>query len=212
MKVLITGSTGRLGKELTKIFPNSLKPTHRELDITKKQSVYKYIKNSKPNIVIHCAALTDIRKCEANKKLAYRVNVKGTEILVNACKKYNAKAYFIYISTVCVFYGDRGDYVETDIPNPKNYYALTKLLGEFVVKYSIPKTSLIIRTNFVPREKWPYPKAFIDRYGTYLFADDLAQATTPDIKPMTLEDYSGPPLTVDMSLKSKRIKPFHFIK
>ena len=96
---------------------------------------------------------------------------------------------------------------------------------------------LIIITNFIPRERWPYPKAFIDRWGTYLFADDLALAikqvinqkltgivhicgedkvsmyqlakiTTPDIKPMTLAEYSGPPLTEDMTLSSKRILPF----
>jgi dTDP-4-dehydrorhamnose reductase len=89
----------------------------------------------------------------------------------------------------------------------------------------------------VPREKWPYPKAFADRFGTYLFADDLARAikqvmndsftgtlhvcgkdrlsmfelakiTTSDVQPMSLADYKGPPLTIDMTLKSIKIKPF----
>jgi dTDP-4-dehydrorhamnose reductase len=98
-------------------------------------------------------------------------------------------------------------------------------------------TYLIIRGNFVSREKWPYPKAFTDRYGTYLFAEDvakgikdvlderltgivhivgdkkismfeLARITTPDVQPMTLKEYRGPPLTIDMSLDTVRWKKY----
>jgi len=235
MKVFITGGTGKLGKEIVKLFPDSLHPNHQELDITDESAVNNFIKKNKFDTIIHCAALTGIRSCEENKELAWDVNVRGTENLLKACSK--SKPNFVYISTACVFYGDRGDYVETDIPYPKNFYALTKLLGEFVVKYSKLKDWLIIRTNFVARERWPYPAAFVDRYGTYLFADDLALAiksivsrnirgilhvcgeekmsmfelakiTTPNIKPMTIKEYSGPPLTMDMSLRSNRIKPF----
>lgn len=237
MKVFITGSTGKLGKELAKVFPNALTPIHKDLDLTDKNSVFNYIAKNKPETIIHCAALTGIRECEENKEKAWKVNVEGTENLVKACEKEAINCYFVYISTACVFYGDRGSYVEIDIPYPKNFYSLTKLLGEFVVKYSNLKKWLIIRTNFAARERWLYPKAFVDRYGTYLFADDLARAikkvieekptgivhvcgeekismfelakiTTPDIKPMTLAEYNGPPVTVDMSLKSIRIKPF----
>jgi len=239
--IMITGGTGKLGKELVKVFPESLHPTHKELDMTDKGTVYQYIKEGMPDVIIHCAALASIRQCEENKELAWKVNVEGTENLVKGCLNYKNDCYFVYMSTACVFYGDKGDYVETDIPYPKNSYSLTKLLGEFVVKYSSLKKWLIIRTNFVPREKWPYPKAFIDRYGTYLFADDLASAirslifknhtgivhicgeekmsmfelariTTPNIKPMTLAEYLGPPLTVDMSLRSIRIKSFKINK
>ena len=240
MKVFITGGTGKLGKELVSFFPGSLYPTHTELDITNREALHRFIKENIPNIIIHCAALTDIRLCEENKKLAWKVNVEGTRNLVKACLEYN-NCYFVYISTACVFYGDKGDYVETDIPYPKNFYSLTKLLGEFIVKYSGLNKWLIIRTNFVPRKPWPYPKAFIDRYGTYLFADDvalavtsvivknltgivhiygeekmsmfeLAKMTTPNIKPMNLAEYTGPPLTIDMSLSSIRIKPFKIKK
>jgi dTDP-4-dehydrorhamnose reductase len=118
---------------------------------------------------------------------------------------------------------------------------LTKLLGEYIVRYTGLKKWLVIRTNFVAREKWPYPRAFADRYGTYLFADDVAAAikstlpqgltgvvhicgeekmsmleiariVSPDVKPMTFAEYSGPPLTVDMSLQSMRLKPFKITK
>lgn len=240
-KTLITGSTGKLGTALVRVFHNKLAPNHEELDITDNKAVFRYIKTNKPEVLIHCAALTGIRECEENKEKAWRVNIEGTENLVEACEDAAKDCYFIYISTACVFYGDKGNYVETDIPYPKNFYSLTKLLGEFIVKHSTLKKPLIIRTNFVAREKWPYSKAFADRYGTYLFADDLAKAikkvtdsnatgllhicgeerismfelakmTTPKVERMTITEYTGPPLTMDMSLNSKRIKPFRITK
>ena len=240
-RVLITGSTGKLGNALVRILPNALAPPHRELDVADKEAVLDYIGKKKPKIIIHCAALTGIRECEDNKENAWAVNVGGTENLVKACESVANDCYFVYVSTACVFSGDRGNYVETDVPCPKNYYSLTKLLGEFVVKYSALKNWLIVRTNFVARERWPYAKAFVDRHGTYLFADDLAKGikkvidkdltgvlhvcgkdkismfelariTTPEVKPMCLADYDGPPLTVDMSLVSTRIEPFKITK
>jgi dTDP-4-dehydrorhamnose reductase len=236
-KVFITGGTGKLGKELIKIFPNSLHPTHSELDITDKVAVHNFIKKNLPEIIIHTAAITSVRLCEEEKELAWKVNVGGTENLVETCLIYQPNCYFVYISTACVFHGDKGNYVETDLPYPKNFYSLTKLIGECVVKYSGLKKWLIVRTNFVARERWPYPKAFVDRYGTYLFSDEVALAikslindnltgivhvcgekkmsmyeiakiTTPEVEPMTLAEYNGPPLTVDMSLRSIRIRPF----
>jgi len=236
VKVLITGGTGKLGKELVKVFPESLHPTRQELGLEKKANVDKYVSKTKPGVIIHTAAVTSVPYCEENRKEAYETNVEGTENLINACVNHNSNCYFVLISTACVFHGDVGNYVETDLPYPKNYYALTKLLAEYVVKYSRLKF-LIIRTNFVAREKWPYPRAFTDRYGTYLFASDVASAvecvikkkltgivhvcsdkkmsmfelakvTTPDVQPMTLADYHGVPLTVDMSLSSIRIESF----
>jgi len=237
MSILISGSTGKLGKELARIFPEAHTPTRQELDITSRTSVDDYVKRVKPETIIHCAALTGVRECEENKHLAWKTNVEGTENLVRACLSFKTDVYFCYISTACVFHGDVGDYTEKDIPYPKNFYSLTKLLGEFILKYSGLSKWLVVRTNFVSREAWPYERAFTDRYGTYLFADDLAQAlrsvistnltgtvhicgdeklsmfelariTTPTIKPVTLADYNGPPLTVDMSLRSIYIKPF----
>ena len=236
MEVLITGGSGRLGKELVKVFPESLHPARRELGIEAKSQVGNYISEKKPDVIIHTAAVTSVPYCEENRKEAYETNVVGTENLIDACLNHNPDCYFVLISTACVFRGDVGNYVETDLPYPKNYYALTKLLAECVVKYSGLKF-LIIRTNFVAREKWPYPKAFTDRYGTYLFGSDVASAvksivqqkltgtvhvcgdkkmsmfelakiTTPNVEPMTLSEYHGVPLTVDMSLSSIRIKPF----
>jgi dTDP-4-dehydrorhamnose reductase len=240
VRVLITGGSGKLGTELIKVFPEALHPTRQELDLKVKASVDKYVGREKPDVVIHTAALTSVPLCEENRKEAYETNVTGTENLVNACLAHNTKCSFVQISTACVFRGDVGNYVETDLPYPKNYYALTKLLAELVVKYSELR-SLIVRTNFVAKEKWPYPRAFVDRYGTYLFASDVAAAvksvvqqkftgivhvrgeerlsmyelakiTTPNVKPMTLAEYQGVPLTVDMTLSSVRLRPFKITK
>jgi dTDP-4-dehydrorhamnose reductase len=236
-RILVTGGTGRLGRELAKVFSGCLSPTHTELDITDCASVRHFVKGHSFSTVIHCAALTDVRQCERNRELAWKVNVQGAENLVRACLEVGQHIYFVFISTACVFAGDRGDYSEEDVPFPKNFYALTKLLGEFVVQHSGLKKSLVIRTNFVARERWPYERAFVDRFGTYLFADDVARAiqtllpeemegtvhvcgdtrismydlaliTSPGVRPMTMDEYVGPPLTADMSLRSVRVGPF----
>ena len=236
MTILITGASGKLGSQLARVFPESARPSSKDLDVTDEKAVDEWIRSYRPEVIIHAAAFTGIRQCEEDKALAWKTNVSGTENLLRSCGKYSPKTYFAYVSTACVFLGDRGDYTELDIPHPKNYYALTKLLGESAVRNSSLRW-LIMRTNFVPREKWPYPAAFADRFGTYLFADDLALAiekvighetvgivhvcgtkkvsmfelarlTTPDVKPMSITDYNGPPLTMNMTLKSNRISAF----
>ena len=235
MVVLITGGTGALGNALQKIFPENISPTHEELDITNKEAVLNFFQQHKIDTIIHTAAITKVRTCEKDKSLAWNVNVQGTKNLVDAVIQSKSNINFVYISTACVFDGHSGMYTETSIPYPENFYSLTKLLGEFEA-HRLEKY-LIIRTNFVPRKPWPYKKAFTDRFGTYLFADqvangindvikekltgtvhivgdkkmsvfELAQITTPNIEPMTINDYSGPPLTMDMSLDTERLKKY----
>ena len=235
MTIFITGGTGALGNELKKIFHANISPTHKELDITNKQMVLDFFYKNDIDTVIHTAAITKIRECEETKSLAWNVNVEGTKNLVDAVIQSNLDIYFIYLSTACVFDGHSGMYTESSIPYPENFYSLTKLLGEHEVTKL--KNFLIIRTTFVPRKSWPYQKAFTDRFGTYLFADqvangiddvikekligsvhivgdkkmsvfELAKITTPNIVPMTINDYSGPPLTMDMSLDTERWKKY----
>jgi dTDP-4-dehydrorhamnose reductase len=234
-KMLITGGSGKLGTTLVRLFPHSLHPTHEQLDLSDKEAVFKYIALNQPNIVVHAAALTGVRDCEEDKPKAWKSNVLGTENLVDAFLKHGINVCFVYVSTACVFDGHRGFYTEEDIPYPENFYALTKLLGEFEVK-KLPNY-LIIRTNFVAKEKWRFPKAFADRYGTYLFAEDvargiddvikaglqgivhicgdrkmsmleLARLTTPNVQPMTMSEYNGPRLTIDMTLDTIRWKKY----
>ena len=235
MKSLITGGSGILGTELKKFFPDSLFPSHSELDITNHEMVFDYFSKNEFDSIIHTAAMTSVRQCESEKKLSWDTNVIGTKNLVDAAIKFNPNSKFSYVSTACVFDGHVGMYKESSIPHPENFYALTKLIGEQFVKNL--KNHIIIRTNFKGKQKWPYPKAFTDRFGTYLFADqvalgindiikeniqgvvhivgkkkismfELAQLTTPDIKPLTIDEYQGPPLTMDMSLDTERWKKY----
>jgi len=170
-----------------------------------------------------------------NQSLAWKTNVEGTRNLVDAVLDSKHKILFIYVSTACVFDGHKEMYKESSIPYPENFYALTKLVGEHEVRRL--QEYLIVRTNFAAKEKWRYPKAFTDRFGTYLFANDvakgiadvqkenlrgivhivgdkkmsvyeLAKITTPDVKPMTIKEYSGPRLTMDMSLDTERWKKY----
>lgn len=236
MATLITGGSGALGTELKKRYPNALTPTHDELDLKDRNAVFDYFeKHADIDLVIHAGALTGIRPCEEDNELAWKTNVEGTRNLVDAVLSLKHKVQFIYVSTACVFDGHHEMYKESSIPYPENFYALTKLVGEHEIR-RLPEY-LIVRTNFVAKKKWPYPKAFTDRFGTYLFADgvakgiedvqkenlrgivhivgekkisvyELAKITTPDVQPMTIKDYSGPKLTMDMSLDTECWKKY----
>ena len=235
LKILITGSSGSLGSELLKKLPNAITPNHNELDIINKEQLEKFFKKNKIDIVIHTAAITSVRKCEEEKELTWKTNVDGTKNIIDAFTNSNPNGKFVYVSTACVFDGNRGMYKESSIPYPENFYALSKLLGEQEVKKI--ENHLIIRTNFTARKKWPFPKAFSDRFGTYLFAEDvangiievlnsdvtgiihivgdkkmsmleLAKITTPDVESMTIDEYSGPKLTMDMTLDSEKWKKY----
>lgn len=235
MTILITGSTGELGSKLKELFTDSISPPHKDFDICDPISVKNIFKTQKIDTVIHAAAFTSVRDCEENKTQAFQVNVKGTTNLVNEFQNHNSDGKFIYVSTACVFDGHSEMYSEESIPYPENFYSLTKLLGEYVVNRL--SNSLIIRTNFVGRQKWPYSKAFADRFGTYLFSDQVAQGildvynddlsgivhivgnkkismyelakiNTPEIQSMTMDDYDGPNLTIDMSLDTQRWKKY----
>ena len=239
MTLLLTGSTGTLGSELKKLFPDAISPSHKEFDICDKSKVDKFFKNNHIDLVIHTAALATVSGCEEDKTLAAEINIEGTKNIVDGLFHSNPDGYFVYISTACVFDGHSGMYNETDSPSPENFYSSTKLLGEYEVKKL--KKSLIIRTNFTSRRKWPYLKAFTDRFGTYLFSDqvakgikeviehnlegivhivgqkkismfELAKHTTPDIQPMTMDEYSGPNLTIDMSLDTKLWKKYNILQ
>ena len=240
MGILITGSSGALGQSLKKAFSGAFCPAHDEMNVANPDSVNKAVMDYKPDTLIHAAALVGIRECEDDKKKAWLTNVEGTQNIVNALGKLNNGCYLIYISTACVFAGEKEKYyTEEDIPSPKNYYSFTKLCGEIVTRQH--ENTCIIRTNFAPKTQWKYPKAFTDRFGTYLFSDNAAKgicdvwkkkekgiihvvgdkrvsmhelallAGSKNVGKMTMQDYSGPALTVDMSLSTKRWKKYKLI-
>ncbi len=239
---LITGSRGVLGKAVHHLLTDAKAPSHSELDITNPKAVNNYLEQNAIKGILHCAAMTSVRECEERKEEAYRVNVQGTRNLCLALKKTTQQPFFIFISTACVFPGDNPEafYSEEDFPYPKNFYALTKLLGECVVREEmLIDQFLIVRTNFAERGKWKYPAAFTDRFGTYLYPDQLATAlydlaerrvnglvhiagdtkmsmfefarlSDPAVAATSLKTYAGPSLTINMCLTSKYIDPVPF--
>ncbi len=168
--ILITGGRGRLGAALARILP--AQSVDRDvLDITDASAVKIFFKKNRFDIVIHCAAYTDVASAEQNKQACYITNVIGTESMIRNFKGQK----FVYLSTDYVFDGERGNYQEEDTPNPVNYYALTKLLGEMVVR-QYPHT-LVIRTSFKADGPWPYEKAFVDQWTSADYVSERA----PDI-------------------------------
>jgi dTDP-4-dehydrorhamnose reductase len=161
-RILVTGAKGQLGSAILNIFKQyhfDVIGTDREMmNITNQKQVFNLVNQIKPEVIIHCAAYTSVDKAEEDKVNCYKVNVDGTRNLVLIAKELNI--VFIYFSTDYVFDGSKtGPYEVDDIPNPINYYGLTKYLGEEIVKSNL--------TNyFIFRISWvfgPNGKNFVDK-------------------------------------------------
>uniref|UniRef100_UPI000ADB98E1 SDR family oxidoreductase n=1 Tax=Rhodothermus marinus TaxID=29549 RepID=UPI000ADB98E1 len=85
-----------------------------------------------PTVVINCAAMTQVDRCEIEKEACWRVNVEAVETLARLCRQFGAR--LIQVSTDFVFDGTAGPYRETDRPNPINFYGRSKLASENVVR------------------------------------------------------------------------------
>jgi dTDP-4-dehydrorhamnose reductase len=151
MRMFITGSEGMLGKEAMKYFSNCYNCQGIDFvnkqDITNKKQMEKLFKSFKPDIVLHCAALIDVKYCESHWKETEIVNIIGTRIISELCNQYKSK--LVYISTSMVYDGKKyRTYSENDragIDTALNNYALSKLCGEDEAKKC--DDHLIIRTN-----------------------------------------------------------------
>jgi len=148
-KILITGGKGMVGSLLCKVLEDSgvdvYAPVREELDITDRERVIECLRRFKPDILIHCAAFTDVDGCEIDKKKAYLTNAIGTQYVTEGCAEVKCK--MVYLSTDFVFDGKKGSpYSETDNPNPLSIYGETKLLGEYYVSHFLKKF-LIVRVS-----------------------------------------------------------------
>lgn len=98
-----------------------------------------------PHAIVHCAALTDVDACERNKAQAYAANVLATRHVARGAQRAGARV--IYISTASVFSGFRGGYAEHETPEPPNFYALTKVIGEEIALAGGP--NLVVRATIL---------------------------------------------------------------
>jgi dTDP-4-dehydrorhamnose reductase len=169
-RVLLTGGTGRLGRELQALLPEVIAPSRAELDITRPESIAAALQRFMPAVVVHTAAYTDVAGAERDRQTCWRTNVYGTRAVVQSAA--HCGIFLVHISTDYVFEGTRGMYKEEDPPGPVcNYYALSKLVAEEVAR--LAPHYLIIRTSFRPRE-WPYPVAFTDVHTGQDYVDVIA--------------------------------------
>lgn len=190
MKVVITGAKGQLGQELVKVFDDEHEVTgiyKDDLDITAAGKVKDFISSIKPDLVIHCAAMTNVDGCEGDPDMAYKVNAFGTQNIAVACQKVDTE--MVYVSTDFVFAGDKDEpYIEFDETGPLSVYGKSKLAGENYVRnllnrYYIVRTAWLygeghnfVRTMLRLAEEKEYLEVVDDQVGTPTCAKELAIA------------------------------------
>jgi dTDP-4-dehydrorhamnose reductase len=159
MRILVTGASGLLGLNLCihlagehQVFgvlhsQKLLMPAFQTFtsDLNNSRELESLIKKSRPDLLVHCAAMANVDACESQPEVAQRVNAELPGMLAAVCKKKNIR--MIHISTDAVFDGKMGDYTEEDIPNPLSVYARTKFESESIVNSEYPE-AIIARVNF----------------------------------------------------------------
>ena len=156
-KILVTGCNGQLGRAINKEYAeNDIEFINTDvagdnitqLDITKVDEVLRLVRDTKPEVIINCAAHTNVDKCEEQWDLAYQINAIGPRNLSIAATEVGAK--MIHVSTDYVFEGNgTRPYTEFDAPNPVSAYGKTKLEGEKFVKEFADR-------HFILRTAWLY--------------------------------------------------------
>jgi len=222
-RVLVTGAGGLLGQKLVKVLADrghevvaiyrvheppaapGVKPVR--LDVTDWVRLEDLVLKTRPDTIIHAAAYTDVDGCEKDKQLAWRVNVAATRSIVRAARVVNA--HLVYVSTDYVFDGEKGMYRETDTPSPVNYYGLTKLVAEELVRssellYTITRPSAIYGIGGSKKSFAEYVaeklargepvKALTDQYVSPTHNELLAEALAEiiELKPLGTLHVAGP--------------------
>lgn len=216
MKILITGAGGMLGTDLARrlALKHSLigagrKPApHLEIpfrvgDLVQFKTAQELISAEKPEIVLHAAAMTDVDRCETNRREALQGNLEVTRNVTEAANQ--AGAFLIFFSTDFVFDGTKaGPYQEEDMPHPINVYGETKLLAErYVLLRS--RHALILRTSWTfgkqgdnfPRkvlrqaEEGKTLQVVSDQSGNPTYTGDLAEAVGKIIESVRKQQAQG---------------------
>ncbi|MBE7648117.1 SDR family oxidoreductase [Tenacibaculum finnmarkense] len=208
-KVVITGSNGLLGQSLVNLlleepqkyqvigFSKGKNRSGRtdfeysSIDITDKKNLLKNLEEYQPDVIINTAAMTNVDACETNKTACDLLNIDVVDTLSFFSSANNT--HLIHISTDFIFDGKKGFYKETDIPNPVNYYGISKLKAEQIltqsnIDYTILRTVLVYgkvfdmsRSNIVlwVKKSLEDKKEITivnDQYRMPTYVDDLALA------------------------------------
>ena len=150
MRILITGGAGQLGTALqSELSQHTLFPIDLpEVDITDREALFTTVSTTAPDLIIHCAAYTDVDGCVKDPELAYKVNGLGTQNVALACQKFDIE--MVHISTNEVFAGDNPAGYEEWMPrNPANPYGRSKAAAEAHVQNLLSK-------YYIVRPAWLY--------------------------------------------------------
>ena len=168
MKILMTGGSGLLGREILKIDSSIIAPTHKEMDIFEYHQVESVLKKYKPDIVLHLAAETKPPLHEESPEPGLKVNIIGTSNLALACHKLGIR--LVYTSTDYLYVGD-GPHKEGEPILPPYRFAWSKLGGEAAVSMLI--NYLILRLSFGP-VPFPWEKVYVGQWNSKLYVDEMA--------------------------------------
>lgn len=165
-KILISGSSGFLGSRLAYYLKEKyelLLPSHAELNVSREEAVKAYMEENRPDVVLHCAALSNTWYCEQHPEESHRVNVQGTIRIAKACKLTGAK--FVFMSSDHVYNGTPllGALKEEDVLQPVNVYGQHKLECEqragwnnpdsvglrLTWMYDLPSSSMKLNANIL---------------------------------------------------------------
>jgi dTDP-4-dehydrorhamnose reductase len=166
MRVLLTGASGQLGgyflRELAgqpviawsgsrtgELFGVTLQP----VDLADRDSAVTAFRESRPDVVVHAAAMAKVSECLRDPERARLVNARGTELLAELADE--ARCRLIYVSTDLVSDGERGGYREEDAPSPVSVYGRTKVDGERAVlampRGLVARVSLLFGPSIIGR-------------------------------------------------------------
>jgi dTDP-4-dehydrorhamnose reductase len=150
MRILVTGSAGQLGRSFQRSLAGVTETLFydlKELDLTDSAQIKRSLAELKPELVINCAAYTEVDAAEDKADLAFAVNATAPKVIAE--EQARRGGAIIHISTDYVFDGTKnGEYIESDPPNPLSVYGRTKLAGEQGVAAS-GAAHLIFRTSWV---------------------------------------------------------------
>src|ERR1700733_4479924 len=166
----ITGANGLIGNYLVQTAPR-LAPgwrvralTRADFDLLDFAAVRREFAKDRPQLVIHCAAITTVSEAQKNPALARRVNIEVTQLLAGL----SAEIPFVFFSTDLVFDGRKGNYSETDAASPLHLYGETKLAAEAIVLKN-PR-HLVVRT---------YINGGVSPAGNRAFNEQLRRSLQP---------------------------------
>lgn len=207
-RILITGSNGLLGQKIVSLFERetnntllltSVEPesyigslsSYEQVDITNRNQLKKTVNFFEPDIIINCAAFTDVDRCETERELCWKLNVDAVKNLIIVSRPKNIK--IIHFSTDYIFDGKNGPYTEDSVPSPLSFYGRSKLASEnslmsASVDFVIARTMVLYGTGVKVKNNFALflvnklgknePVNIVDdQFGNCTMVDDLAYGT-----------------------------------